>query len=82
MRALNQELGDFEDYEGASYYMEIFFLFLDWEGISLADIETPKIKQPYLHSPYLQGRSPPNLKKGNKFPCNNQIIHRLQTVYL
>ncbi len=39
MRPMNQELDDFEDDEWSSYYMEIYFLLLDWEGISLVDME-------------------------------------------
>jgi hypothetical protein len=39
MRPMNQELDDFEDYGWSSYYMEIYFLLLDWEGISLVDME-------------------------------------------
>jgi hypothetical protein len=38
MRALNQELDDLEDDVGSSYYMD-FFPFIDWEGISLRDME-------------------------------------------
>jgi hypothetical protein len=36
---VNQELDDFEDDEWSSNYMEFYFLFLDWEGISLVDME-------------------------------------------
>ena len=39
MSHVNQELDDFEDDEWSSYYMEIYFLLLDWEGISLVDME-------------------------------------------